>query len=290
MKKILVTGVTVLDFIFHLDTMPKTFEKYRTKKAFISGGGNAANASVAISRLGGKPYLASRIGDDKLSKILINDLKKENVNLKFLKVFAKNKSSFSSVYLNESGERQVVNFADSNMPRSCNWIKNLPKFDAYLTDAKWFEGALFTLKNAKINNAPGIIDIEEKVDITLIKNASHITFSLNGLKKNTSTYNIKNAFKKIRNMTSSWICVTDGENGVYFLEQNEIINLKVRNINAKDTLGAGDVWHGAFALALTEGKNEHDSVIFANKAAAIKCKSIGGRESYPSKLDLERFL
>ena len=85
MKKIFISGVTVLDFIFHLDAIPRVFEKYRTKNAFISGGGNAANASVAISKLGGKAYLASRIGDDELSKIIINDLKKDGVNLKFLK-------------------------------------------------------------------------------------------------------------------------------------------------------------------------------------------------------------
>ena len=54
MKKIFISGVTVLDFIFHLDAIPRVFEKYRTKNAFISGGGNAANASVAISKLGGE--------------------------------------------------------------------------------------------------------------------------------------------------------------------------------------------------------------------------------------------
>ena len=47
-----ISGVTVLDFIFHLDAIPRVFEKYRTKNAFKSGGGNAANASVAISKLG----------------------------------------------------------------------------------------------------------------------------------------------------------------------------------------------------------------------------------------------
>ena len=55
---------------------------------------------------------------------------------------------------------------------------------------------LFYIKKAKINNVPGIIDIEEKIDINLIKNASHITFSLNGLRRNTSITNIKNALKK----------------------------------------------------------------------------------------------
>ena len=62
MKKVLITGVSVIDFIFQIDAIPNNFEKYRANNASISGGGVAANAAVAISKLNGKPSLASRIG------------------------------------------------------------------------------------------------------------------------------------------------------------------------------------------------------------------------------------
>ena len=52
MSKVMITGVAVVDFIFQIETMPKEPEKYRAQEAAISGGGIAANAAVAISRLG----------------------------------------------------------------------------------------------------------------------------------------------------------------------------------------------------------------------------------------------
>ncbi len=55
MKKVLITGVSVIDFIFQIDAIPNNFEKYRANNASISGGGVAANAAVAIAKLNGKP-------------------------------------------------------------------------------------------------------------------------------------------------------------------------------------------------------------------------------------------
>ena len=64
MKTVLVTGVSVIDFIFQLDEIPKKSEKFRALDASISGGGVAANAAVAISRLGGSATLTASIDHD----------------------------------------------------------------------------------------------------------------------------------------------------------------------------------------------------------------------------------
>jgi sulfofructose kinase len=57
-----------------------------------------------------------------------------------------------------------------------------------------------------------------------------------------------------------------------------------------DTLGAGDVWHGAFALALAEGRPEPAAVRFASAAAALKVQRAGGRAGAPTRGELEAFL
>ena len=57
-----------------------------------------------------------------------------------------------------------------------------------------------------------------------------------------------------------------------------------------DTLGAGDVWHGAFALALSEGMSEEQAIPFASAAAAIKCCRTGGREGAPNRQEVLQFL
>ena len=61
-------------------------------------------------------------------------------------------------------------------------------------------------------------------------------------------------------------------------------------MRTKDTLGAGDVWHGAFVLSLAECNNEFEAVIFANSAASLKCTVFGGRKGIPFRQQLENFI
>ncbi len=77
---------------------------------------------------------------------------------------------------------------------------------------------------------------------------------------------------------------------VIFLEGSQLVNIPVNKVDVKDTLGAGDVWHGAFTLSLAEGNNEVDAVKFANSAATLKCKRFGGRLGFPNRIDVNRFL
>ena len=77
MKKILISGVSVIDFIFQVESIPTTYEKYRAKNASISGGGVAANAAVAIAKLNGNPSLVSRLGNDEIGLMIKNGLLKE---------------------------------------------------------------------------------------------------------------------------------------------------------------------------------------------------------------------
>ena len=290
MKKILVTGVSVIDFIFQIDEIPKHFEKYRAKDASISGGGVAANAAVAISRLGGSSTLISRLGNDDIGKIIKSGLSDEGVNIKYIKCFNDHKSSFSSVFINNDGERQVMNYRDTTLPKDAIWINDIEIHDAYLADTRWNEGALETLKIAKKFNCPGVLDAEETVSLDMIKIASHVAFSLRGLKTFTKKNRVIDALKEVKKITSSWICVTDGENGVFFLDNYKLVNIPVQKVDVKDTLGAGDVWHGAFALGLAEGKNEIEAVKLANSAATLKCKNFGGRTGFPRRNEVDKFL
>ncbi|MDR0440933.1 MAG: PfkB family carbohydrate kinase, partial [Candidatus Accumulibacter sp.] len=61
-------------------------------------------------------------------------------------------------------------------------------------------------------------------------------------------------------------------------------------VKVVDTLAAGDVFHGAFALALVEGKNIEDAARFACAAASLKCTRFGGRLGCPTRAEVEEFL
>ena len=74
MTQVFLAGMAVVDFVFSVDQLPDKAEKYRASDAHIVGGGCAANAAVAIARLGGEATLAACLGDDALGDLIISDL------------------------------------------------------------------------------------------------------------------------------------------------------------------------------------------------------------------------
>lgn len=94
LKRILLAGVSVADFIFYVGKMPTRSEKYRAKDALFSGGGNAANSAVAVKRLGGEAILAARVGTDTVGDLIIADLENEGVDTSIVYRVKDGRSSF----------------------------------------------------------------------------------------------------------------------------------------------------------------------------------------------------
>ncbi|MYF89754.1 MAG: hypothetical protein F4186_10695, partial [Boseongicola sp. SB0676_bin_33] len=87
-----------------------------------------------------------------------------------------------------------------------------------------------------------------------------------------------------------WVSVTDGEGGAFHVDADGVSHTPAFPVETKDTLGAGDVWHGAFALALAETSDEGHAAWFANAAAALKCTEFGGRKGCPDREAVDRLL
>ena len=98
------------------------------------------------------------------------------------------------------------------------------------------------------------------------------------------------AISRIAQSYNCWVCVTDGARGVWYTGTNQVKHIPAISIRPRDTLGAGDVWHGAFALSLAEGFKEVDAIHFANAAAAYKCTTHGGRAGAPTRDQLNKFI
>lgn len=290
MVEILVAGVAVVDFVFNVDEMPKHPEKYRSNNAIVVGGGCAANAAVAISRMGGHAHLAARLGDDAIGDMILADLQLEDINTDLVNRANGGRSSFSSVYVDKSGERQIMNFRGSGLVENTSWLNEIPQVGAVLADNRWPPITKELIATAAKRDIPAIIDGEDPVDLTSLKNASHIAFSKQGLVALTGEGNLGAALKAASAKLSSWLCVTDGQNGVYFLHNGRVEHIPGFHVEVKDTLGAGDVWHGAFALSLAEGENVENAIQFANAAASLKCTQPGGRAGCPNRTAVKKFL
>lgn len=290
MANVLVIGVTVVDFVFRIDALPKEPVKYRAQDAEIAGGGCAGNASVAIARLGGTAYLGARLGDDPVGDMILDDLRREGVDTRLVQRSTGARSSFSSVFVDAAGERQIVNFRGSGMSQETGWIADAPLVDAVLADTRWTEGAIAALELARARGVPGIVDAEKPMDHAVLKHASHVAFSRDGLLSFCGGDDLGGALTRAAERLDAWVCVTDGENGTLVADTGEVTHVPAFAVSAIDTTAAGDIWHGAFALFLAEGDTAVIAVRKANAAAALKCTAFGGRKGTPTKGELDKFL
>ena len=253
----------------------------------MSTGGNASNASIAISRLGGSVVFVSKIGNDFFGNYILTELKSENINTDHMIVQKDINTSNSCVTIDNQGERQIVNFRSKKIDFKDNHFITTNKFNAYLTDGRLENATILILKEAKRHNKPGILDAENPVSKKAVKIASHVAFSLQGLESFTNTSSIEKSLKIVKNFSNNFCCVTDGKNGVFFLDNNELVQVKPPKISAIDTLAAGDVWHGAFTLAISLGTSLLNACKFANLAASKKCENLGGIKGSPYKFENE---
>lgn len=290
MTRILCVGSAVVDFIFSFDELPERAEKYVAKSAEIVGGGIAANAAVAIARLGGQACLAAQLGDDATSELVLKDLRAEGVDLSLITQTEKARSSYSSVYVNAAGERQIANYRGEGLHFDIAKLDAAPKCNAVLVDTRLPTAAIAALKLAKSQNVPGIVDGEAPIDKAILAEASHVAFSMQGIKSLYPNVTPAEAVQLAASEYQIWAAVTDGQIGVWFSDAGVVSHVPAFTVPVVDTLGAGDVWHGAFALALAEGQTEIESVKFANAVAALKCTQPGGRAGSPTRAELDNFL
>ena len=90
-----------------------------------------------------------------------------------------------------------------------------------------------------------------------------------------------------------FVAVTAGADGCFWFDRREyrtIRQLRPPPVVAVDTLAAGDVFHGAFTLALAERRSIEAAIAFANVAAALKCRTFGGRLGAPARAEVDALL
>ena len=294
MVTVMCIGQAVQDFVFSVDEMPHAAEKYRASGFQSVGGGPAATAAVAIARLGGVAQLAARVGDDAIAGLVVAELESYGVDCSLVKRLENCGSSLSAVIVDKAGERMIVNHLDPGMDTSPGWLpQTLPDdVDAVLVDTRWPDGALHALKLAREAGVPSVLDADLPVpaDGELIRAATHVAFSAPGLADYCGDADPATGLRAVAATTDAWCCVTLGRDGVVYMSDGELHKLAAHEVSVSDTLGAGDVWHGAFALGLAERSSTGDAMRFASAAAALKVRNGSGRAGCPTRRNVETFM
>ena len=294
MTRIACVGIAVQDRIYSLSALPEGGGKYQAHEYLEAGGGPAATAAVAIARLGVEVDFIGRVGSDSCGDTLIDELNRWGVNTTFCRQYPNARSSQSAILVDRLGERIIVNYPSPDLNTDAQWLENIDftRYDMVLADVRWHEGALKAFTLARAAGVLTLLDADmTPQDITpLVALADHAVFSTPGLKRMTGQDDAVLGLREAAIRTKGRTYVTLGSEGTLWLEEQHLRQQPAFSVNVVDTTGAGDVFHGAMAVALAEKKPTEQAIQFASAVAAMKCTRSGGRAGIPNREQTESFL
>ena len=138
-----------------------------------------------------------------------------------------------------------------------------------------------------------IVDVDRAMSLRegLLTASTHLVFSSEPLQETAGCDDEGEALRKIAKLTPSFLAGTRGPRGTIWLDEHgELQETPAYPVHTVDTLGAGDVFHGAFTLAITEKQELRQALRFASAAAALKCTRFGGALAAPQRLEVEELL
>ncbi|MDA8479981.1 PfkB family carbohydrate kinase [Citrobacter sp. Awk 4] len=294
MNKVACVGIAVQDRIYNVMQLPSEGGKYIAHHYHEVGGGPAATAAVAVTRLGLPCDFIGRLGGDDVGASLLKELSEESVGTNYVKMFTGGRSTQSAVLVDSQGERIIINHPSPDLAPDTDWMEHIDfsQYGVLLADVRWHEGAVEAFKQATKYGIPTVLDADlTNQDITeLVAMADHAVFSQPGLKKFSGSDNYLEGLLKAKEVCRGRVYVTLGSAGCDWLEDGELRHFPAFSVETVDTTGAGDVFHGAFAVAVARGLDTRATVEFASAVAALKCTRPGGRAGIPDSSLVEEFI
>jgi sulfofructose kinase len=295
--RILCIGMPVRDLTFRVSGIPARGSKENATHFDEICGGNALNAAIGIVRLGGRASVCGPMGDSReaSSRFIFEKLAHEGIETKHIVHMPGLVTPISAVMVDPSGERTIITFRDPEL-----WKVQLPSTEtllqdcaAILTESRAAGFCTDLCAEARRRGIPVIVDVDRAMSLRegLLNASSHLVFSSEPLQETAGVTDDGQALKKIAKLTPSFLAGTRGPKGTIWLdEQGNLQETPAFPVHTVDTLGAGDVFHGAFALAITEKQGLREALRFASAAAALKCTRFGGAFAAPQRTEVEQLL
>jgi sulfofructose kinase len=280
--------------VFRVAQMPAPDTKTNASAFMSIGGGNAANAAVAVARLGGRAGFAGPLGEDDVGTQLIRGLEDEGIDCSGCVRSKGVASPLSAIIVDQNGGRTIVTYRDQHLsavrPRDAAAL--VADLDGLSVDNRLPEFVQPICEAARARGLPIVLDVDKATtpDHPLLSLATHVIFSGQALLETMQMHELEPALARMAQQTASFVAVTDGANDVLWRAATGIERVPAFAIEAVDTLGAGDVFHGAFAVRLLEDGSIDQALRFAAAAAAVKCLSFGGSTAIPTRAVVDTFL
>lgn len=290
---VLCAGIAVQDLIFRVERFPPPGGKSQASEFVTIGGGCAANAAIAVARLGGAARYTGPLGDpgDPASVGILAALARERVETAGVVHVPGAAAPLSAILVDGAGERMIVTRRDPRLDgaRARDPEALLRGVKVLLADNRLPDFVLPVCVAARRHGIPTVLDADRAVERgdPLLAQATHAIFSSEALRATAGMADPAPALQAMAARAPGFLAVTDGPGDVLWLEAGAVRRLPVPRVKAVDTLAAGDVFHGAFALALAEGRAPPEALRFAAAAASLKCTRFGGVAGAPERAEVE---
>ena len=301
MKKIVILGSCVTDLVSRMERFPNAGESVVGESFQTFLGGKGANQCVSIARLHGEVKMIGKVGNDQFGDNFIRLFKEENIDTK--DIFRSDISTgVGNVQIDKSGQNRICIILGANLDFNLDdltSVKNIiQSSDILLTQFEMQEEVvLAAIKFAKENNLITIVNPApaRKIKEEYLKYIDFLTpneFELGLLTdmKTSSLEECLEASKKLFEQGVKNIVTTLGNNGALLYSQDKKVHISGYDVNAVDTVGAGDSFNGALAYALSNNVKIIDAIKFANAMGALTTTKNGAIPSLHHLEEVKAFI
>lgn len=277
----LFVGMLTLDFLYLTNTYPGKNQKVVATDYAVTAGGPATNAAVSFSHFGNRSNLLAVVGNHPVTQLIKSDLDNYEINILDLDKNRSEPPPVSSIITTEkTGDRSVISINATKSQAGGEVIdeETIAGVDIVLIDGHQMSASLEIAKLAKAKKIPIVIDggswkpgFEE-----VLPWADYVICSANFYPPKCQTR--EEIFSYLSSLNIPYIAITDGGGAIEYFNNGDFGRLEVPQIEAVDTLGAGDIFHGAFCHYILEEENFVAALESAAKIASFSCQFFGTRE------------
>lgn len=300
---IIVLGSINTDLVIRSPALPRPGETVLGGEFYRAAGGKGANQAVAAARSSREPvtFLAA-VGDDSFGHESLAGLQRENLDTRFLKLVPDQPSGVALILVDAGGQNLISVASGANLDLRPDDIHAVPVevwqnarvFVACLESP--LETVMAGLRRAKqnglttiINPAPADREILFAVGLRLIDifTPNETEAALLTGREVRSDDEAEAAARQLQLAGCSRIIITRGEHGCCVLDGDTVTHLPAKQVDSVDAVAAGDVFNGALATALAEGRTLLDAARWAGAAAAISVTRRGAQPSIPTRDEID---
>ena len=289
-----VLGSINIDYAVRLDQLPKPGETVAGQHLTLTQGGKGANQALAAKLAGSDVHMTGAIGSDSIADTAVSLLENNGVNLSRVERQS-GPTGCAFVFVDQHSDNQIVIIAGANglvTPEQANKIE-FNSSDVLLVQLECpIDAVIAAAKRASQKGATVVANLApyQPLGESVFEYIDYIIVNESEAKQLCSDLNLPegdNYTIAIANKTSCGVVKTLGRNGLAATDiQGHSFTLPGIDVEAVDTVGAGDTFAGFLGAMLEKGTSLQNACKVANAAASLACTRAGAQTSIPTLQDV----